>query len=99
MSWLPVGTPAGYIAGAGPVTVLTMVLSPDAMSSWGWRIPFLLAGVIGVVGLYIRLRLEESPAYEQQQEERGAERRAGSWFRRTVVDQRRPLAKLGTARG
>lgn len=33
------------------------------MSSWGWRIPFLIAGPLGIVGLYIRLRLEETPEF------------------------------------
>ncbi|MFF5989457.1 MFS transporter [Prauserella flavalba] len=40
-------------------------LSTEAFQSWGWRVPFLLSAVLVVVGLYIRLRLEESPEFEQ----------------------------------
>ncbi|MDQ0786739.1 glycine betaine/L-proline transporter ProP [Streptomyces sp. B3I8] len=62
-SWLEFGTLAGYIGGAGLVTVLTALLSENDLVSWGWRIPFLVAGPMGVIGLYLRLRLEETPAF------------------------------------
>ncbi|MBI0385464.1 MFS transporter, partial [Streptomyces albiflaviniger] len=39
---------------------------------WGWRVPFLVAGPLGLIGLYMRLRLEETPAF-QQEAERAAE--------------------------
>jgi MFS family permease len=64
-------------------------LSQDALLSWGWRIPFLSAAVIGLVGLYVRLKLEESPAYQQQ--EQAPEHKGMAQFRRTVIDQWRPL--------
>ena len=35
------------------------------MLSWGWRIPFLVAGPMGIVGLYLRMRLEETPAFQK----------------------------------
>ena len=41
------------------------MLGPAALQSWGWRIPFLLALPLGVVGLYLRRRLTESPFFEQ----------------------------------
>ncbi|MEV5434518.1 glycine betaine/L-proline transporter ProP [Streptomyces sp. NPDC052682] len=62
-SWLEFGTLAGYIGGAGLVTVMTALLSADDLVSWGWRVPFLIAGPMGVIGLYLRLRLEETPAF------------------------------------
>ncbi len=43
-SWLEFGTLGGYIAGAGTVTALHMLLSSEQMLDWGWRIPFLVAG-------------------------------------------------------
>jgi len=64
-SWLEFGTLTGYVLGASLVTVLTTVLSDWQMLSWGWRIPFLLALPLGVVGLYLRLRLEETPAFQK----------------------------------
>ncbi|MEU2732707.1 glycine betaine/L-proline transporter ProP [Streptomyces griseoviridis] len=62
-SWLEFGTLAGYIGGAGLVTLMTALLSGDDLLSWGWRIPFLIAGPMGIVGLYLRMRLEETPAF------------------------------------
>ncbi|MFI6580175.1 glycine betaine/L-proline transporter ProP [Embleya sp. NPDC050493] len=62
-SFLEFGTLIGYILAASLVTLLTAVLSDHEMRTWGWRIPFLVAGPIGVIGLYLRLRLEESPAF------------------------------------
>ncbi|MFJ8346312.1 MFS transporter [Streptomyces sp. NPDC094153] len=62
-SWLEFGTLAGYIGGAGLVTLMTALLSSDQMTSWGWRIPFLVAGPMGIIGLYLRMRLEETPAF------------------------------------
>ncbi|MGH4023217.1 MAG: MFS transporter [Pseudonocardiaceae bacterium] len=64
-SWLEFGTLAGFTGGAGLVTYLTLTLSPDSMSSWGWRIPFLVALPLGLVGLYIRLRLDETPTFQE----------------------------------
>ncbi|MEV7503127.1 MFS transporter [Streptomyces sp. NPDC093018] len=68
-SWLDFGTFVGYALGSALVTVLNLALSDAAMLSWGWRVPFLIAGPLGAIGLYIRLRLEESPAFQQQLDE------------------------------
>ncbi|MEW2446550.1 glycine betaine/L-proline transporter ProP [Streptomyces parvulus] len=62
-SWLEFGTLAGYIGGAGLVTLMTALLSDGDLTSWGWRIPFLIAGPMGIAGLYLRMRLEETPAF------------------------------------
>ncbi|MFF5441196.1 glycine betaine/L-proline transporter ProP [Streptomyces achromogenes] len=67
-SWLEFGTLAGYIGGAGLVTLMTALLSSDDLLSWGWRIPFLIAGPMGIIGLYLRMRLEETPAFAAQLE-------------------------------
>ncbi|MEU6577382.1 MFS transporter [Streptomyces sp. NPDC046805] len=67
-SWLEFGTLVGYIGGAGIVAVLTALLSTSDLLSWGWRIPFLVAGPIGIVGLYLRMKLEETPAFARELE-------------------------------
>jgi MFS transporter, MHS family, proline/betaine transporter len=74
-SWLEFGTLAGYIAGAGLVTLMTALLSTEDLVSWGWRIPFLIAGPMGVIGLYLRLRLEETPAFTAETEKAESARR------------------------
>ncbi|MFD8388994.1 MFS transporter [Streptomyces sp. NPDC059680] len=68
-SWLDFGTFVGYALGSALVTVLNLALTEGQMLSWGWRIPFLIAGPLGVIGLYMRLKLEESPAFQQQLDE------------------------------
>ncbi|MFF8727607.1 glycine betaine/L-proline transporter ProP [Streptomyces sp. NPDC015171] len=73
-SWLEFGTLAGYIGGAGLVTVMTAVLSTDDLLSWGWRVPFLIAGPMGIIGLYLRMRLEETPAFAAEVEKAEAAR-------------------------
>ncbi|GAA3192712.1 MULTISPECIES: glycine betaine/L-proline transporter ProP [Streptomyces] len=67
-SWLDFGTFVGYSLGSGLVTVLTAVLGDDGMTGWGWRLPFLVAGPLGLIGLYMRLHLEETPAFEREAE-------------------------------
>jgi MHS family proline/betaine transporter-like MFS transporter len=63
VSWLEFSTLIGFILGSGVVLVLNSSLGEDAMTAWGWRIPFLIAGPLGAVGLYIRLRLEDTPEF------------------------------------
>lgn len=51
-------------------TVLSSILSPEAFHAWGWRVPFLFGGVLTLVGLVLRNRLNESPEFEAVQEAR-----------------------------
>ncbi|MFI8003421.1 glycine betaine/L-proline transporter ProP [Streptomyces sp. NPDC086010] len=67
-SWLDFGTFVGYSLGSGLVTVLTAVLGADGMTDWGWRIPFFVAGPLGLIGLYMRLKLEETPVFQREEE-------------------------------
>ncbi|MFJ3496275.1 MFS transporter [Streptomyces sp. NPDC086091] len=66
-SWPQTGAPAGQLLATGVLSVLTAVLSDSAFGNWGWRIPFLLSGVLVVVGLWIRLSIDESPVFRQAQ--------------------------------
>ncbi|KLV28872.1 MFS transporter (plasmid) [Priestia megaterium] len=63
-SGLEVGTLVGFSAGAGLVTLITFLLGDKTMLEWGWRIPFLIAAPLGLIGFYFRNRLEETPAFE-----------------------------------
>lgn len=67
-SWLDFGTFVGYSLGSGLVTVLTLTLGTDGLTDWGWRIPFFVAGPLGLIGLYMRLKLEETPAFRREEE-------------------------------
>ncbi|MBY8878614.1 glycine betaine/L-proline transporter ProP [Actinacidiphila acidipaludis] len=68
-SWLDFGTFVGYSLGSGLVTVLTALVGADGLEHWAWRIPFLVAGPLGVVGLYMRLKLEDTPAFKDEVEQ------------------------------
>ncbi|QNS06488.1 MFS transporter [Streptomyces xanthii] len=75
-SFLEFGTLIGYVAGAGLATALTTLMSSGDLYGWGWRIPFLIAGPIGLVGLYVRMKLEETPAFQKLAEEAEAKQKA-----------------------
>ncbi|HEY1967993.1 MAG TPA: MFS transporter [Pseudonocardia sp.] len=64
-SFLEFGTLGGYVLGAGLATLFQLSLTADALNSWGWRIPFLMAAPLGLVGFYLRTKLEDTPAFQQ----------------------------------
>jgi MHS family proline/betaine transporter-like MFS transporter len=67
-SFLELGTLSGYIFGAGVVTATQFLLGDTTMDAWGWRIPFLVAGPLGGVGLYLRAKLEDTPVFRELSE-------------------------------
>lgn len=87
--FLPLGTLSGYVAGAAVVTALQTQLTIVNMLSWGWRVPFLLGVPFALVALYMRLRVEESPAYQQISESQQG--RPRQQFKQTIVAQWRRL--------
>ena len=62
-SWQQFSIVAGLLVGSGMGALLGAVLSEDALNAWGWRIPFILGMVVALVGLYLRLRVEDTPAF------------------------------------
>lgn len=63
--FVQIGTPAGLIlANLAFLSVVTFV-PPEHFMTWGWRVPFLLSSVLVIVGLVIRLRLEETPVFAE----------------------------------
>ncbi|MFJ8948952.1 MFS transporter [Streptomyces sp. NPDC102381] len=64
-SWPQTGAPAGQLLATGVLSALTALISDAAFTDWGWRIPFLLSGVLVLVGLWIRLSVDESPVFKQ----------------------------------
>jgi MHS family shikimate/dehydroshikimate transporter-like MFS transporter len=67
-SWPQMGVPAGLLLSTGVFAIFSGVLPEEAFLAWGWRIPFLLSIVLVGVGLFIRLRLMETPAFTQVKE-------------------------------
>jgi MFS transporter, MHS family, proline/betaine transporter len=56
---------AGLLLGSGVAALLNTLLTQEQMSDWGWRVPFLLGGILGPVGVYMRRTIKETPAYER----------------------------------
>ena len=73
-SWPQGGAPLGNLLAVGVLSLMTTVQPDSAFVAWGWRIPFLLSGVLVAVGLWIRLGVDESPLFQQAR--RRAEARA-----------------------
>ena len=59
------GAPVGFLLANGLFLILGVMLTPEQFQLWGWRIPFLLSAVLVIVGLWVRLRISETPAFSK----------------------------------
>lgn len=73
--WIQTTAAMGLIGALTVILATRAILGTEAFDAWGWRIPFLLSALLLAVSLWIRLKLNESPAYQRMEEE-GGERRA-----------------------
>ncbi len=89
-SFLEFGTLCGFVGGSTVVLILQVLLSDDAMESWGWRIPFLLAVPLGLIGWYLRSKLDESPVFTEVAEHQKAQ----GGLRILLRDYRRELLTI-----
>ncbi|MEV1204798.1 MFS transporter [Microbispora rosea] len=71
-SWPQAGAPGGNLIATGVLALLAAVQSEEAFLAWGWRIAFLLSGVLVLIGLWIRLTVTESPVFQQALERQEA---------------------------
>jgi metabolite-proton symporter len=67
-SWPQTGVPLGLLLSTIVMTVMKRSLPADAFDSWGWRVPFLLSGILIAVGFAIRARVMETPLFRKLQE-------------------------------
>jgi metabolite-proton symporter len=72
-SWPQAGAPAGQLIANGLLAVMAVVQSEADFLAWGWRIPFLLSAVLVLIGLWIRLSVEESPVFKAARAKADAE--------------------------
>jgi MFS family permease len=89
-SWPQAGAPAGQLIANGLLAFLAVFQSDESFLAWGWRIPFLLSAVLVIVGLWVRLQVEESPLFRQATERADARAAAG------VIDKMPVLLVLRT---
>ena len=64
-SWPQMGVPAGLFLSTVVFLIVQETTSDEAFLSWGWRVPFLLSAILIAVGMFVRLRLYESPAFQR----------------------------------
>jgi MFS transporter, MHS family, proline/betaine transporter len=69
-----IGNHLGGVVGSALVAALTFTLSQQAYLSWGWRLPFILGLLVGPIGLYLRLKVADTPAFRQAVAEKRVER-------------------------
>ena len=62
-SWQQVSVGGGFLLGSTVATLLASIMSPESLAGWGWRIPFLSGLVMTVIGLYLRLAIDETPKF------------------------------------
>ncbi|MBW6523647.1 MHS family MFS transporter [Sphingomonas sp. RHCKR47] len=63
------GAPVGFIAANGLFLILGLIMTPAQFLAWGWRVPFLLSVVLVGLGLWVRLKISETPAFAAMMEE------------------------------
>ncbi|MFI6306684.1 MFS transporter [Amycolatopsis thailandensis] len=98
-AWPQAGAPLGTVLATGVVSVLTLVLSGGQFTQWGWRIGFLLAVPLLVVGFWIRRRIDESPVFQQARSRAVAAEQARSSILETLAHPGPVLRGLGVRLG
>ena len=69
-SFPELGAPIGFFLSNGTYFLLETFNDNDAMLAWGWRVPFLLSSILVIVGLVVRVQMEETPIFRMAQEQK-----------------------------
>ena len=67
-SWPQAGAPAGQLIANGLLAFMAVVQTEEQFLAWGWRIPFLVSAVLVLIGLWVRLSVDESPIFRAARE-------------------------------
>ncbi|MCX5531553.1 MFS transporter [Streptomyces sp. NBC_00006] len=97
VSWLEVGSLLGFLAGSFVFLLLSSGLDEAQLTSWGWRIPFLIAAPLGIIGVVIRNKIEDTPEYRALEENDTVPRSPARELLRTHKRQLLQAAGLMTA--
>ncbi|MDQ3615364.1 MAG: MFS transporter [Actinomycetota bacterium] len=93
-SFLEFGTLAGFSLGALLMLGFSLVLGEANMQSFGWRLPFLVAAPLGIVGLYLRSRMEDTPIFREIEAQGSKEEETKTQFRDLLIGFWKPLILL-----
>ncbi|GFG52090.1 MFS transporter [Mycolicibacterium agri] len=94
-SFLEFGTLAGFSFGALLMLGFQVILTEEQMGTWGWRMPFLVAAPLGLVGVYLRSRLEDTPIFRELEQAGEKEERASTAFKDLITGYWGPILRLG----
>ncbi|WP_137809995.1 MULTISPECIES: MFS transporter [unclassified Gordonia (in: high G+C Gram-positive bacteria)] len=93
-SFLEFGTLAGFCGGTLFVLLLQLALTDSQMDQWGWRIPFLLALPMGLIGLYLRSQMEDTPVFQELEQDNEIKGSAWTRFKDLLINYRRPIITM-----
>lgn len=91
ISFIPGIAVLGKACAAGMAALAASFVPQAAMESWGWRLPFLLAVPLGLLCLYLRLKIDDTPEFRDTEPDDRADRKP---LKELMVDHRGPLAKV-----
>lgn len=94
-SFLEFGTLAGFSFGALLMLGFSLVLGSQTMFDWAWRIPFFVAGPMGLIGLYLRSKMEDTPIFREIEAHHETEPAVSTELRHLVTRYWRPLVTMG----
>lgn len=94
-SFLEFGTLSGFSLGAFLMLAISSLVSASAMQSWGWRLPFFVAAPLGIIGLYLRTRMEDTPCFRELEAQDEKEPEATTAFKDLLAGYWKPLLLLG----
>jgi len=93
-SFLEFGTLGGFSVGAILVLMVDLLSTDAFMATWGWRLPFFVAGPLALVGLYLRSKLDETPVFRELEAAHEEESSVGAEFKDLIARYWRPIVKL-----
>jgi len=94
-SFLEFGTLGGFSLGALLMLGCSLALGEAAMHDWGWRLPFLMAAPLGLVGLYLRSKMKDTPVFREVEQAGEKEESPGTELRDLLSGYWKPLLCLG----
>lgn len=94
-SFLEFGTLGGFSLGALLMLGFSLLLGDGNMHEWGWRLPFFVAAPLGLVGLYLRSRMEDTPVFREVEDADALVPNVGHGFKDLITNYWKPLLTLG----
>jgi MHS family proline/betaine transporter-like MFS transporter len=94
-SFLEFGTLGGFSLGALLMLGFSLALGDDNMHEWGWRLPFFAAAPLGIAGVYLRSRMDDTPVFREVESVDALTPNVGHSVKELVINYWKPLLTLG----